>query len=77
MKPGVWVWITESGWPVSGPAMGAAVPSRDNAEMYWKSVACAAFEQAHTFWYVLQDYTSSPSFGVVDRDFKPLWDLSC
>ena len=96
VKPGTWVWITETGWPVSakmvlneirflikyviqvtGPDFGASVPSLPNAQSYWKSVACQAFEEAHTFWYTLQDYTSSPSFGVVDPEFKPLYDLSC
>ncbi|MCJ1226596.1 hypothetical protein MMC12_003249 [Toensbergia leucococca] len=77
VKPGVWVWITESGWPVSGGDMGAAVPSYSNAQMYWSSVACAAFQQAHTFWYTLQDYTSSPSFGVVDQNFNPVLNLQC
>ena len=77
VKPGTWVWITETGWPATGKNFGAAVPSVSNAQMYWKSVACAAFAQAHTFWYTLQDYTSNPSFGVVGADFKPLYDLSC
>jgi hypothetical protein len=31
----------------------------------------------HSFAYTLQDYTSSPSFGVVDKNLKPLYDLSC
>ena len=77
VKPGTWVWITETGWPVSGDNYGAAVPSVNNAQLYWKSVACAAFAQAHTFWYTVQDFSSNPSFGVVDANFKPLYDLSC
>lgn len=57
--------------------LGSAVASVSNAEAYWKGVACEAFSNAHTFWYTLQDYLSSPSFGVVDANFKPLFDLSC
>ncbi|KAI4180780.1 MAG: hypothetical protein LQ348_005149 [Seirophora lacunosa] len=72
VKPGVWVWVTETGWPVSGGMLGSAVASVSNAEAYWKGVACEAFSNAHTFWYTLQDYLSSPSFGVVDANFKPL-----
>ena len=77
VKPGTWVWITETGWPVSGANFGAAVPSVQNAQMYWKSVACSAFANAHTFWYTLQDFTSKPSFGIVGQDFRPLYDLRC
>ena len=77
VKPGTWVWLTESGWPVSGPSDGAAAPSVNAAQNYWSTVACAAFEGAHTFWYTLQDYTSSPSFGVVDANYNPLYNLAC
>lgn len=77
VKPGTWVWISETGSPVSGPSLGPAVPSIANAQRYWKSVACRAFSEAHTFWFILQDYTSSPSFGVLDAHYKPIYDLSC
>lgn len=40
VKPGTPIWITETGWPVGGGAMGAAMPSVNNAQMYWESVAC-------------------------------------
>ncbi|KAL8797109.1 MAG: hypothetical protein Q9195_000576 [Heterodermia aff. obscurata] len=40
VKPGTPIWITETGWPVGGGAMGAAMPSVNNAHMYWESVAC-------------------------------------
>ncbi|KAI9840410.1 MAG: hypothetical protein M1837_001623 [Sclerophora amabilis] len=77
VSPGKWVWITESGWPLSGDTLGAAVPSTSNAQRYWSSVACAAFEQAHTFWFILKDTNANPSFGVVDANFKPRYDLAC
>ena len=77
VKPGMEVWITETGWPVSGSAVGEAQPSVGNAAGYWKSVACGAFQQANTFWYSLQDYNDSPSFGVVDVNYNALYDLSC
>lgn len=77
VKGGTWVWLTETGWPTSGPSRGAAAPSVNNARAYWKGVACEAFRQGHVFWYTLQDYTSSPSFGVVDAQSKPIHDLSC
>ncbi|OCL08470.1 glycoside hydrolase family 17 protein [Glonium stellatum] len=77
VKPGTWVWITETGWPVSGANDGSGVPSVSNAQAYWTNVACAAFEQAHTFWYAYQDYTASPSFGVVDANRNPIYNLAC
>lgn len=77
VKPGAWVWVTETGHPVSGDRRGAAVPSIANAQTYWKTVACRAFREIDIFWFVLQDYTASPSFGVVDAEYKPLYDLSC
>ena len=77
VKPNTAIWIAETGWPVSGETMGAAYPSRDNAQTFWNSVACSAFGRMDTFWYILQDYRSKPSFGLVDADFEPLFDLTC
>lgn len=77
VKPGTWVWITETGWPVSGANFDASVASVSNAQAYWTNVACAAFEQAHTFWYAYQDYSASPSFGVVDANRNPIYNLAC
>lgn len=77
VKPGTWVWITETGWPVSGPTRGGAVAGRGEAQAYWKAVACSAFERAHTFWFTLRDGGSVPSFGVVDEGFGPVYDLGC
>jgi glucan endo-1,3-beta-D-glucosidase len=75
--PGAWVWVTESGWPTSGPTENDAVPSVANAQQYWSSVACSAFNSGHTFWYTLQDFAASPSFGVVDSNGNTLYDLTC
>ena len=63
------VWITETGWPTSGPTSGQAVPSVDNAETYYQEVACHAFDTGvNTWWYTLEDSSadaSVPSFGLV------------
>jgi glucan endo-1,3-beta-D-glucosidase len=77
VKPGIWVWVTETGWPVKGAQMNQATTSVANAARYWKEVACSAFGGAHTFWYVLSDFQADPSFGVVDQNGQPLYDLSC
>ncbi|KAL8647866.1 MAG: hypothetical protein Q9210_005306 [Variospora velana] len=76
------VWITETGWPVSGPTQNQAVPSLDNARTYWDRVGCRVFGNINTFWYTLQDAfptSPSPSFGVVGTTLSttPLYDLSC
>ena len=76
------VWITETGWPVSGKTAGQAVPSTQNAETYWQEVACQVLGTYNTWWYTLQDAsptTPNPSFGIVgsNLDSAPLYDLSC
>ncbi|ODQ68731.1 hypothetical protein LIPSTDRAFT_42147, partial [Lipomyces starkeyi NRRL Y-11557] len=76
------VWITETGWPVSGPQSNLAVASIANAKTYWDEIACALIDQVNVFWYTLQDaspVTPSPSFGLVGSTLSdtPLFDLSC
>lgn len=76
------VWITETGWPVSGPTENLAVPSIANAQTYWDQVACTVLGKINTFWYTLQDAaptTPSPSFGLVGSTLSttPLYNLTC
>lgn len=78
------VWVTETGWPVSGPTSGEAVPSVANAQAYWDSVGCSLFGNLNTFWYTLQDAPQAdgvPSFGIVGAgsppSTTPLFDLTC
>jgi glucan endo-1,3-beta-D-glucosidase len=76
------VWITETGWPVSGPASGQAVASADNAKTFWDAVACKVLGNINTYWFTLQDsspVTPSPSFGIVGSVLTttPIYDLSC
>ncbi|OBT65791.1 hypothetical protein VE03_03290 [Pseudogymnoascus sp. 23342-1-I1] len=76
------VWITETGWPVSGPLSGQAEASVENAKFFWEKVACPSLGKINTYWYTLQDSyptTPSPSFGVVGSTLSttPLFDLSC
>lgn len=75
VSPGKWVWVTETGWPLTGKSQGAAVASKTNAQHYWRSVACACFQSVHTFWYAYQDYVDSPSFGVFDSNGNAQYDL--
>ncbi|ROT40665.1 glycoside hydrolase [Sodiomyces alkalinus F11] len=76
------IWITEVGWPVSGATVGQAVPSAENAEIFWKDVGCPLFGETNIWWYTLQDsapFASSPSFGIIGSDVttQPLFDLTC
>lgn len=72
------VWITETGWPVSGPTENLAVPSTANAQTYWDAVGCNfGFGKIPTYWYTLNDNGASPSFGVTTGSETPLYDLTC
>ncbi|KXJ92375.1 glycoside hydrolase superfamily [Microdochium bolleyi] len=76
------VWITETGFPVSGKTVGQAVPSLENAETYWQEVGCAIFQTTSVWWYTLQDAapaTPNPSFGVIGNTLTttPLYNLTC
>jgi glucan endo-1,3-beta-D-glucosidase len=77
------VWVTETGFPVSGKQSGDAIPSLANAKTYWDEVGCGMlFGKVNTFWFTLQDaypVTPNPSFGIVGTTLSttPLYDLSC
>ncbi|KAF2659104.1 glycoside hydrolase family 17 protein [Lophiostoma macrostomum CBS 122681] len=74
------VWITETGWPTTGPDFGEAKASTDNAQGYWSTVGCSLFGKRNTWWYVLQD--SNPAnkakFGIT-KDFSTTaqYNLTC
>ncbi|KAH7136479.1 glycoside hydrolase superfamily [Dactylonectria macrodidyma] len=76
------IWITETGWPVSGKTYNKAIPSTKNARTYWEDVGCPMFGTTNVWWYTLQDAaptTPNPSFGVIGSSLTktPLYDLSC
>lgn len=75
------VWVTETGWPFSGPLSGQGEAGVQNAERYWEEVGCALFNNVNTWWYILRDSNpdpSNPSFGVYPPDLSaPRYDLSC
>ncbi|KAI4157537.1 MAG: hypothetical protein LQ342_008205 [Letrouitia transgressa] len=75
------VWVTETGFPVTGNRSGQAVPGREAAESYWKDVGCGVlFGRVSTWWYTLQDEGSTgqePSFGVLGRSGKEAFELRC
>jgi glucan endo-1,3-beta-D-glucosidase len=75
------VWMTETGWPSTGPNWDEAVPSVDNAQYYWQEIGCRQlFNKVPTFWYNLRD--SNPDnemkFAITeDLSTTPLFDLKC
>lgn len=75
------VWVTETGWPSSGPTWDEAEAGVKNAKYYWDEVGCRRlFGQTPTFWYTLRD--SNPDnemkFEITkDLSTTPLFDLSC
>jgi len=76
------IWVTETGWPSSGPQSGEATPSVENAETYFSEVYCSLSARGiNIWWYTLQDSDSDasvPSFGVTaPGGYTPKYDLSC
>ncbi|KIX04443.1 uncharacterized protein Z518_05311 [Rhinocladiella mackenziei CBS 650.93] len=71
------VWTTETGFPITGDTIGAAVPSVDNLQIYWWQVSCASFSSLNYFFYILDDFADTPSFAVVDTNYTPLIDMTC
>jgi glucan endo-1,3-beta-D-glucosidase len=75
------IWVTETGWPATGPAWDQAVASTENAQYYWQEVGCRKlFNKVPTFWYNLRD--SNPDnemkFAITNNlSTKPLFDLTC
>lgn len=75
------VWLTETGYPYSGPNWGNAVPSPDNQASYWRQVGCGRlFGRVNTFWYTLRDANpaNAQKFAVASDDVtQARFDLSC
>ncbi|KAM3499101.1 hypothetical protein MY10362_007614 [Beauveria mimosiformis] len=78
------LWITETGWPVSGKTENKAIANIENAQTFWREVGCPRFGKVNTFWFIMQDggptQSDKPSFGIVGGSTlstKPLFDLSC
>lgn len=74
------VWITETGWPITGPTFGEAVPSLDSAKTYWDQLGCPLFGKTNVWWYTLRD--SNPAnkekFAITkDLSTTPAFNLTC
>ncbi|WYZ39752.1 hypothetical protein EsH8_IV_000093 [Colletotrichum jinshuiense] len=75
------VWVTETGWPVTGETWDEAVPSAANAKKYWDEIGCRKlFNKVPTFWYNLRDSNpdNSMKFAITkDLSTTPLFNLTC
>lgn len=79
------VWVTETGWPVTGQTLNQAQPSSENARIYWEDVTCQLVkDNVNLYYYTLQDVQYGnpvPSFGLKPagdlQAVQPLFDLSC
>ncbi|KAF3939200.1 hypothetical protein ABW19_dt0204127 [Dactylella cylindrospora] len=82
VKPGIKVWIGETGWPSVGDNFGASVPSRPNAQKYYDAVACWIFPKANAFWFTAFDAPAAQpkveqGFGVAYYTRKLKIKLTC
>ncbi|KAF2962736.1 hypothetical protein GQX73_g10840 [Xylaria multiplex] len=79
------VWVTETGWPVTGKTNNLAVPNAANARIYWQKIACSLIQKKiNLFWYGLQESqwgTASPDFGIYGAGdlgtLSPRYSLAC
>jgi len=75
------VWVTETGWPVTGEPWDQAIPSPENAKTYWDEVGCRKlFNKVPTFWYNLRDSNpdNTMKFAITkDLSTTPLFNLTC
>jgi glucan endo-1,3-beta-D-glucosidase len=79
------VWVTETGWPVTGKKNNLAVASAANARKYWQDIACQLIkDKVNVFWYDLQESqwgTASPDFGIYGagdlNTLTPRYSLAC
>ncbi|KAI0472808.1 glycoside hydrolase superfamily [Xylariaceae sp. FL0804] len=79
------VYVTETGWPVSGDDQNLAVASPANARQYWTDIACTLIASGvNVWWYDLQesqDGQASPDFGIYPagdlNQVTASYELSC
>ncbi|KAF2432911.1 glycoside hydrolase [Tothia fuscella] len=74
------VWITETGWPASGPDWGKAQSTSENAKIYWDEIGCKLFGKTNTWWYNLRDSNpdNKAKFAITDNlSTTPKFNLTC
>ncbi|KND87066.1 putative glucan endo-1,3-beta-glucosidase eglC, partial [Tolypocladium ophioglossoides CBS 100239] len=75
------VWVTETGWPATGPDWDQAKATVENAKYYWDEIGCRKlFNKTPTFWYNLRDSNpdNTMKFAITkDLSTTPLFNLTC
>ncbi|KAK0122069.1 hypothetical protein ONS95_010333 [Cadophora gregata] len=74
------VWITETGWPTSGPTSGNATATPENAKTYWDIIACKYLGRTNVWWYNLLDTNPeiTEKFAVSkDVTAETTYNLTC
>ncbi|KAF2467745.1 glycoside hydrolase [Lindgomyces ingoldianus] len=74
------IWITETGWPLTGPDFGQAKASLDNAREFWNTIGCTLFGRTNVWWYELHDSNpdNAAKFGITkDLSTTPQFNLTC
>ncbi|KAF8534089.1 glycoside hydrolase superfamily [Trichophaea hybrida] len=75
--------VGETGWPMNGSNFGAAVPSKANAQAYWKAAACWLMTTDYPwFWFSAFDEPDKSSdveksFGVALPNLQLKISLKC
>jgi glucan endo-1,3-beta-D-glucosidase len=80
------IWITETGYPLTGPRFGDAETGVDLAQTYWEEIGCGKiFGSMNVWWYNLRD--SNPAnkekFAITEEDGDrklsdvPRFNLTC
>ncbi|KAI9250775.1 glycoside hydrolase superfamily [Sporodiniella umbellata] len=71
------LWITETGWPSAGNAMGKAVPSKANAQTYVSGLEKSSLPYYYFEWQDSQwkSTLSEKSFGLLDSAGKIKYTL--
>jgi glucan endo-1,3-beta-D-glucosidase len=74
------VWITETGYPYTGPTWGQAQASVENVKTYWDAIGCSLFGRENVWWYALRDSNpdNKAKFAITDDlSEKARFDLTC
>merc|ERR1711988_1829508 len=91
VKPGIPLWVGETGWPSRGTTYQNAVPTVENAETYYRQAVCGslgsgtnvfvfeAFDEPWKPQSIGEDGSSADetSWGVMTADRQPKYNIMC